>query len=554
MNLNSWFEEQVGEPGEELQSTADMGLEAMLDDYVQIAETMSADPSEDLDLQESVQAFESALVGFESFAALREEVVTAGSMCRAVAVEARGIYPAFDGDNSLKLYTDYPTATRLRTATEEFSKGMIAMIAAISAAVMAIIWRALNWIFGGKKDDRPPAKVKSRDISKMVSDGPKVSEEVNFNKELSKAADATAIALQRAADDAQNAVVRSKAKGWYVEAGDNRLEIYNKADFFPSFKLFLQFYGKTPEDFLLRSALSVSLRFNQDFHPALAQAAKQLEDIAYQMLNDAKDNRKAILELVKDDAKMTSVSTDVANQIKAEMSNNSSYQPDVGLMKQTALNEYPMMLIGRRMVVQDALVALEGYRKESTTTNKLVVSSIDQVRRLVHEATASMPLGYANNMFERRSELIKILSECSEIVEELQELTDSPFSGSNARHVLTDKTRALVKPELARVQSIVRALTDMSMLIQRELEDWRRDLWKAVSICERYADFLKRLTPMKNDDGTFDRESLDEVARIRNQFTESTVKHMSEINAMLSDRRYQTFLRVAKNAAHAMGF
>jgi len=547
MSLNAWCDEDIDSTSSEVNVEVP---EAQVDehDYNPVVEEVADEAELTIDLKDAVVSFENYMLDVNELSILSREVSNTTAISRRIAAEARRIYPEFDSGISLKVYTEFPTATRLRQATESFNKGLAALIAAAAAVLLGLIWRALHWMFGGKKTDEPPKDVKAKDISKVINDGPTAKEESEVNKVLAEAAVKTSKEVETSADRIHKILAGNKIACKIVMGGDD-LEIYDVRDFFKAFELFYQRHGKRDDELCVSTALSKSIHFNMDYHHAVGEVATQIYDIAHQLLQDTKDNRESILSIMNDDEIQKGLSRDVAAALKAEQQ-GVPFKPELYNLKTTMLNDYTVMVRGRRLSPSDALAYLGELREQAMGRSvKIRISDIKQVTQLVQKAASRTPLGVADDLYARRSDTINLLGESSAMIEDLQQLTDPTFRASMPRFTMTDDTRALVKPELNRVQDIVRCLTDISVLIQRDCEDWRRDIWKGISISEYYANFLRRLTPMKDDKGEYDIKAL----FMQDELEKRLKDIMGPVNTMLATDRRKLFMRIAKAAMKAAG-
>lgn len=107
----------------------------------------------DLDAEiKLVTSFEHQLLDLSRVA---EDIVNAGGMCQRFALEAEAIVPGYLITDRVPLgyYSKDISATRLKLALEEVSKGMWALIAAGIAAALALLIKLISWFRGRGGDD-----------------------------------------------------------------------------------------------------------------------------------------------------------------------------------------------------------------------------------------------------------------------------------------------------------------------------------------------------------------------------------------------------------------
>lgn len=108
-------------------------------------------PELDADIK-IVVAFEEQVLDLSRVA---EDIERAGGMCQRFALEAEAIVPGYLITDRVPLgyYSKDISATRLKVALEEVSKGMWALIAAGIAAALALLWKLISWFRGRGGED-----------------------------------------------------------------------------------------------------------------------------------------------------------------------------------------------------------------------------------------------------------------------------------------------------------------------------------------------------------------------------------------------------------------
>lgn len=110
---------------------------------------------------------------------LADSIEESSGMTRQYAVEAEKLLPTFPKLHP-GYYTERPTLTRLAISLEEIHKGLLALIAAGIAALMAVIYKVVKWITGNKEDDKESLK-KTSEVAKKVID-----DKITSKEELTK--------------------------------------------------------------------------------------------------------------------------------------------------------------------------------------------------------------------------------------------------------------------------------------------------------------------------------------------------------------------------------
>jgi hypothetical protein len=82
---------------------------------------------------------------------LADDIQNASGMNQSFAMEAEKLLPGF-GKVPLGYYTLDTSATRYKVSLEEISKGIWALIAAAAAALAAVVYKFIKWLFGDKDD------------------------------------------------------------------------------------------------------------------------------------------------------------------------------------------------------------------------------------------------------------------------------------------------------------------------------------------------------------------------------------------------------------------
>ena len=69
-------------------------------------------------------------------------------MCKTTALEALETIPTFNNKTPLAYYTDKPSIAQYHASLEELSMGVWALIVAAAAALIAMIYKFIKWLFG----------------------------------------------------------------------------------------------------------------------------------------------------------------------------------------------------------------------------------------------------------------------------------------------------------------------------------------------------------------------------------------------------------------------
>lgn len=161
------------------------------------------EPGETPDLREDVKIIAAIQSSAQDLDYLRSDILTTGGMTQHFAMEAQRLVPGFGGGVPIGFYTEGPSATRYRLSLEELEKTTWGIIAAAAAAVIAAIWKIVQWL-RGRKDG------KDGDFDDAVSDTKKVIEKTQANLEAGK--DAT----KESATEVKEAVSEVEGRSEYV--------------------------------------------------------------------------------------------------------------------------------------------------------------------------------------------------------------------------------------------------------------------------------------------------------------------------------------------------
>ncbi len=136
---------------------------------------------------------------------LLKDIVKNSGMSKQFALEAERILPGF-GNVPIGFYTEHPSATRYKVALEEISHGVWALIAAATAAIIALIVKVISWISGKKKSDK---------VSDGVAGVQAVKHGLETTENALKAVESVPTELNQAMQ--QNSVVIKDAAGHEVK-------------------------------------------------------------------------------------------------------------------------------------------------------------------------------------------------------------------------------------------------------------------------------------------------------------------------------------------------
>ena len=110
-----------------------------------------------LDISADMQTIAALESRLDDLTYLAEDIRKSHGMSQSFALEAQRLLPGFNSATPLGFYTKTPTATQLKVSWEEISNGVKALMAALAAAVLALIWKFVAWL-GGKKSDGKEGK------------------------------------------------------------------------------------------------------------------------------------------------------------------------------------------------------------------------------------------------------------------------------------------------------------------------------------------------------------------------------------------------------------
>lgn len=119
------------------------------------AETLLKEVTEE---EKKVIAIDNQLTDLHNLLCVMDDT---GGMCQEFAMECEKLTPGFLEKTPLGFFTLEPSATRYKASLEEMSHGMMAAIAAGIAAISAVLWKLLKWLFGGKSEKVTPSEVKA---------------------------------------------------------------------------------------------------------------------------------------------------------------------------------------------------------------------------------------------------------------------------------------------------------------------------------------------------------------------------------------------------------
>lgn len=157
-----------------MSQTQSLNAGSELDDDLKLdlPEELPGVPDEQKD-DESLLALESSI---QELIDLSDDIQGTGGMSQSFALEAERILPGI-----LSCPTNYfskaPSQTQYRLATEEIHKGIWALIAAATAAVLAAIYKIYKWFSGDSSgDDKGAGKAAEAKAEKKVEDAEKTAE------------------------------------------------------------------------------------------------------------------------------------------------------------------------------------------------------------------------------------------------------------------------------------------------------------------------------------------------------------------------------------------
>ena len=152
-------------------------------------------PQDDLKLGDENASMEALLEVADSLYQLHCDIREAGGMSQSFAMEAQELMVGFDKDTPLAFYTKNPSRTRLAIANEEINKGMWAAIAAGVAALLAVLYKVIRWMFGSSSSSN------SSSPSSSSSSSSSAATPVEKAKEITKEAEEAAKAAPHAVSE-----------------------------------------------------------------------------------------------------------------------------------------------------------------------------------------------------------------------------------------------------------------------------------------------------------------------------------------------------------------
>lgn len=123
--------------------------------------------------EDKITALESRI---ECLFSLASTIESAGGMNKAFALEALDILPEFGNNLSIAYYTKDLTITQYHASLEELSGGVWALLIAAGAALIAMVYKFIDWLFPSKSSNTSTytnlikADERQKDASTLVSE------------------------------------------------------------------------------------------------------------------------------------------------------------------------------------------------------------------------------------------------------------------------------------------------------------------------------------------------------------------------------------------------
>ena len=131
---------------------------------------------DELDVSAEMQTIATLESRLDDLTYLAEDIRKSHGMSQSFAMEAQRLLPGFNANAPLGFYTKAPTATQLKVSLEEISNGIKALMVALAAAVLTMIWKFVAWLSGKKSDGK---EGKASDTREALEKAEKKTEEYN---------------------------------------------------------------------------------------------------------------------------------------------------------------------------------------------------------------------------------------------------------------------------------------------------------------------------------------------------------------------------------------
>lgn len=227
---------------------------------------------------------------------LAQSIAQQGGMSKDLALECEQLRPGTLGV-PIGSFSSIPTATRYKVSLEAISKGIWALVAAATAAVIAAIVKLYNWI-SGKKSGKASAKEAEQNLEKQAD-----------------AVDETADTLDKAAKAAQQAsdIIRDEKPEVAVEE-DGPVKQYISLDELIEDAFLDRKHQRAKKLLGMQDPILHDLVHKGMYYDAFIRTAAAIPTI----LSALRDKHDGLMEIVKLDREAKTVTDEVLNSAKVQ--------------------------------------------------------------------------------------------------------------------------------------------------------------------------------------------------------------------------------------------
>lgn len=448
---------------------------------------------------EVIAALESRLLDLQYLA---NDMAKHGGMNQTYAAEAQRLLPGFDGEKAIGYYTQQVSATRYKIAAEEIHKGVIVLIAAAIAAILAMIYKVIRWLMGDKKAMTPAGSSPSKPllVSAYTKDvEKKVKEDILRIDNLEKGLNDIVESIEDVAEAVAPGIeIKDQNNHAFVEDEINRIvlmvinESPNKAEAFN----FLESKDPFFHDLLNNGAYSQVI--SEIIHPMIQ--VQQIMGLKIKMIDDM-IQRETLYEL----------------SVIGDMMLNS----EIRLIRDPIRINFK----GKEMLLQDVLLEVTKIRNAVSTHH---VSEATNFARVFSGLAGVLEKGPIKRMMESTMPMMHTLSDLERIFSELRTVLGN--SNTDGKYGAPSRDNGPAIRDL--VDVISRDIADMANLL-RMLDQYRITVETIVNKALGFAYIsATRIAKMMSttETNTFAPKALAELAKLAEQIRSDHSKHFMKFN------------------------